>query len=69
MSEYKIQGESLTALADQVRLMTKKEYKMTISEMISALGSVTVLPIGTVGSVLDAQNLNFETNAVGTLTE
>lgn len=63
---YKISGETLTAIADRTRGLANTTDKLTPEDIIYWLGRVTVLPRGHAES---AFLLNFESSAVGELTE
>lgn len=60
MSEYIIQGETLTALADKFRSMTGSSEPITLSEMINAEVTVGQAPSGTVDRITAAINTPYQ---------
>lgn len=68
--EYgKISKATMTAIADRTRALANTSDKLTPEDIVYWLGRVVYLPQGHASSEIPMSLLNFETSAVGALSE
>ncbi len=65
MTEYRISAETLTSLADRVRVLTGISTQLTPGEMIAHLGQVKVLGEARAACSVSMNIVQITTNATG----
>lgn len=69
MAEYLIKGETLTAVANHTRKLANITDELTLEEIVYWLGRVVPLVQGHASSELTLIPNNYESSAIGVLSE
>lgn len=66
---YRISSDTMTAIADRTRALSNTSDKLTPEDIVYWLGRVIPLPQGRASSESSLSLLNYESSAVGALSE